>query len=131
MAKHIAVDFDEVLFPLFTEYARYYQKKVNRPVRLPLKHPYCFGTAVGTSDAEAQEKLQEFFHSEEHRNLIPIAGSQRVIEKLKSDGWTLSLVTARPKTSSVATEYLIEKFFPIIKPSKDKFIIMVPRISQI
>ena len=112
MAKRIAIDFDEVLFPLFTEYTRYYQKKVNRPVKVPLKHPYCFGTAIGTSDDEAQEKLQEFFRSEEHRKLTPIAGSQRVIEKLKSDGWEMSLVTARPTTASHETEYLLEKFFP-------------------
>ena len=112
MTRHIAVDFDEVLFPLFTEYTRYYQKRVNRPVRPPLKHPYCFGTAIGTSEDEAQEHLYDFFRSDDHRNLIPIAGSQRVIEKLKSDGWTLSMVTARPNVSWPQTEYLLENFFP-------------------
>ena len=110
-AKLIAIDFDEVLFPLFTEYANYFQKNHSKPVRLPLKYPYHYATALGTSEESARETLTAFFASPEHANMKPIAGSVSTLKKLKEDGWDLAVVTARPKTVSVQTQYLLDKHF--------------------
>ena len=84
-AKLIAIDFDEVLFPLFTEYANYFQKNHSKPVRLPLKYPYHYATALGTSEESARETLAAFFASPEHANMKPIAGSVSTLKKLKED----------------------------------------------
>lgn len=110
-AKLIAVDFDEVLFPLFIEYANYFQKKHHRKVRLPLEYPYHYATALNTSYDNAQEILGKFFVSPEHTNLKPIAGSVRTLKKLKEDGWDLAVVTARPKVVASQTQYLLDEHF--------------------
>lgn len=110
-SKLIAVDFDEVLFPLFTEYAKYYQKRCAKKVRLPLKYPYHFSTALDISEENSRIMLAEFFDSEDHYNLTPIAGSVSTLNKLKEEGWRLSIVTARTKSTTRPTQYLVDKYF--------------------
>ena len=57
-------------------------------------------------------KLNEFYQSEFWRNISPIPGAKEALKHLTSEGYSISVVTARGDNQKVVTEEFLEKCFP-------------------
>jgi 5'(3')-deoxyribonucleotidase len=107
LARKIAVDIDEVLCPFF-------HPMINRANRAPpvaKRYPYVYQKALGITDDESREMIQEFYKSKEFSNLPKLKNAEYALYQMKRQGYKLYAVTGRQIESRKATEYWVHKNF--------------------
>lgn len=111
--KRIAVDIDEVLFPLTTEFL--------------VKHNREHGTSIGLSDLhsyyyieelydikngdEAEDIIESFLQEAYEGNIGPYSGAVDAIKKLQEQ-FDIYVITARRPSMQAITEKWLTKHFP-------------------
>ena len=108
MNTKIAIDVDEVLVHLLKPMAK------RRGVKLPKnqKYNYLYREVFNCTEEESQKILQEFYLSDDFRNLKPIKGSQKAMQNLNMVFDKMYIVTGRQETVREPTELWIEHFYP-------------------
>jgi 5'(3')-deoxyribonucleotidase len=114
VGRKIAIDMDEVLFPMISRLDLYYKRRYNKcpPTHYPRKYNY--GEHYNMTNEESKEFVQGFYYSSEAYTTLPIAASVKSMNKLKENKNKLWIVTGRqlyPQCKNV-TYYLIQKHFP-------------------
>ena len=74
----IAVDIDEVLVPFLPELAKFHQKRVRHPVKMPIRY-YHYAPLFNITEEESSKLVSDFYRSEEHSKLKPLTGSNEVL----------------------------------------------------
>lgn len=108
MNTKIAIDVDEVLVHLLKPMAK------RRGVKLPKnkKYNYLYREIFNCTEEESQKILNEFYFSEDFKNLQPIKGSQFAMQNLNTVFDKMYIVTGRQEIVREPTELWIEHFFP-------------------
>lgn len=111
--RNIAVDMDEVLFPMISRLDRYYKRKYKKspPIHYPKKYDY--STYFNISVNESKEFVNSFYYSDIAYSTKPINNSVNAMRKLKNNNNRLSVVTGRqtyPQCKNV-TSYLLQTHF--------------------
>lgn len=113
--KPIAIDMDEVLFPMIKPLTKFYQHKYNKRLEKPNYSKYLFSKIFNLPDIESKILTYEYYSSKYAHNVKPLSNSFQTLENL-SNNFSLYIVTGR-QTYDVCkenTEYLIQKHFPNI-----------------
>ena len=111
--RRIAVDMDEVLFPMLSRLDLHYKKKFNKcpPSYYPKKYNY--SEYFGMNMEESKEFVKGFYYSNTAYTTQPLPGAVNAMRKLK-DKNKLVVLTGRqiyPQSKNV-TYYLLQKHFP-------------------
>ncbi len=108
--QRIAIDVDEVLVPMFHTLSNYHQKQSNRQVKMPVRHPYRYSHALGVTEKESTKLVQDFYETDEFRNMRPLTGAIEGIASLKN-AHDLVVVTGRHNESIDATHEWLNRWF--------------------
>ena len=104
----IAVDMDEVLFPLLRPMLRH--SNIKQP--MSKKYPYDYSVIMNRPREEAQKVLYEYYDSKEFNMVLPIHGSQQAIHNFKKNGYDLYVLTGRQDRIRDKTEDWLKYWFP-------------------
>ena len=112
----IAIDFDEVLFPMLPQLHKYANRKYtncNKKYQQNGKYKYLFKDIFDVSDNSAKKLVYGFYSSKEAFETKPLSGSIMSIKKLSKKN-KLYIITGRQNYywSKRNTEYLIDTYFP-------------------
>ena len=106
----IAVDVDEVLFPMMKQlskhYAHVYKKKA--PTYAPKKYKY--SEHFNITETESKYLVKSFYGSKYHKSAKPILYSQQVLKQLKNK-YDLGIVTGRQIYGKAATIDFINEYY--------------------
>ena len=107
MNTKIAIDVDEVLVHFLKPMAKW------KGVALPKqpKYNYLYREVFNCTEEESQKILNEFYFSEDFKNLQPIKGSQFAMQNLNKVVDRMYIVTGRQEIVREPTELWIEHFF--------------------
>jgi uncharacterized HAD superfamily protein len=108
--KTIAVDIDEVLFPMAPSFLRYYNDEHGSNYRLEQMSSYFLEDLTGDSQEYMLSKIETFLKSEDYKLGEPVSGSIEAIRQLRKK-FRLVLVTARDHFYRGATEEFLEAKF--------------------
>jgi len=107
MNRRIAIDLDEVLVPFLRPLANYHG------VQLPKgKHTYVFSNVFDCSREHAQDMIYHYYRSPEFLFEKPIAGSQRAMQKFRSQVDRMYIMTGRQDCAREQTELWVQRHFP-------------------
>jgi 5'(3')-deoxyribonucleotidase len=111
----IAVDFDEVLFPMLKNIEKYGLRKNKIRSKIPKskRYEYNYAKLFSISDKESKMLVKNFYSSTEAYEAKPIDYSQEGIGKLSESG-QLYIVTGRQnyKDAFAHTEYFLNTYYP-------------------
>lgn len=109
---HLAIDFDEVLFPLEESLALYHnQTYATRFLAEDLRKAYEYHLVWGGTRRQANAKVADFRSSAIHAATKPMEGSARAIESL-AGRFRITIITARGPTATAPTTNWIERWLP-------------------
>jgi 5'(3')-deoxyribonucleotidase len=108
--RRVAVDVDEVLAPMFHTIANHRQRMSAKQIKVPVRHPYRYSHALGVTEKESTRLVQEFYETDEFRNMRPITGAVEGIRALK-ESHDLVVVTGRHDESIDATHEWLNRWF--------------------
>jgi 5'(3')-deoxyribonucleotidase len=110
--RRIAVDMDEVLFPMISRLDKFYLKKYKKcpPSNYPKKYDY--SAYYGFSMNESKKFVKDFYYSDIAYNTEPLKNAYESMKTLKSRN-ELYVVTGRQTYAQCknVTYYLLEKYF--------------------
>src|SRR3989344_283378 len=106
----IAVDIDEVLFPMSPTFLRYYNTTEKTDYTLDQMISYYFEAITGDSREEILSKIKAYLKTEDYEQGKPVAGSIDAIRKLRKR-FRLIVVTSRANFFRGHTEDFLEKHF--------------------
>lgn len=111
MKQVIAVDIDEVLFPLTPTFMDYHNEVYK--TQLTLAHKTCdfLEEIIGGTTAEMLAKMDDYLATRHYAGATPIPDARAVVRRLSKD-YRLVLITARAASWREATERFIEEHFP-------------------
>jgi 5'(3')-deoxyribonucleotidase len=111
-AKRIAIDMDEVLFPMIKPLARHYISKHKKaiPAKLPKVYDYC--KYFNLSETESKLLVESFYYSHQSTTVTPLQHSVNAMQTLAQDN-LLYVVTGRQtyKQCINVTHHLLNKHF--------------------
>lgn len=106
----IAVDIDEVLFPMAPTFLKYHNTAHGTSIELDHLTSYYLEDITGETVEQVIQKIKTYLNTEHYSNGQPIDGSVDAIKKLRSK-FRLVLITARNDFYRGHTESFIEKHF--------------------
>jgi 5'(3')-deoxyribonucleotidase len=106
--RRIAVDLDEVLFPLLKPMMKYH--KVKDP--LTMRYPYKFAEVFGVTPERAQSMLYEYYETPEFENQRPVMGARHNVDAISQNVDTMYIVTGRQEFLRDKTEKWVQTHFP-------------------
>jgi uncharacterized HAD superfamily protein len=106
----IAVDIDEVLFPMAPTFLDYHNTTHGTTITLDQMVSYYLEDITGETIEEVIEKIKAYLDSEHYSSGTPIKGSVEAISKLRQR-FRLVLITSRNDFYRGYTEDFIEKHF--------------------
>lgn len=106
----IAVDIDEVLFPMAPTFLRYYNTQHGTDFKLDQMSSYYLEELTGDTKDVMLKKIQEYLKTEDYTLGQPISGSIDAIKKLR-EKFRLILVTSRDHFFRGPTEAYLEGHF--------------------
>ena len=115
--KRIAIDIDEVLFPMIEPLTKYYNTKPiakKRPKLINSKpKKYNYAQFFGINEEEAKYLVHGYYNSNNAYEVKPIEGSEKAMMELSKDN-ELYIVTGRQTyvQTKLYTEYMMNKYFP-------------------
>ncbi len=107
----IAIDVDEVLADLLSQFIKYHNDLYGTNLRREEFATYNWWEVIGDGYASDKEKILSFFKSPYVDQIEPIAGAQAGVKELKESN-ELVVVTSRHFSLSVLTEHWLNKYFP-------------------
>jgi 5'(3')-deoxyribonucleotidase len=106
--RRIAVDLDEVLFPLLKPMMKYH--RVNEPSTM--RYPYKFSEVFGVTPDRAQSMLYAYCDTYEFENQRPVIGARHNVEAISQNVDKMYIVTGRQEFLRDKTEKWIQTHFP-------------------
>lgn len=106
----IAVDIDEVLFPLLSTFFPYLKAKHGIDVRQEQMKTYRTEDVIGGTVEELLAKMDDYLQTEHYENALPVKGAAMALKELHKK-YRLVVITARHKTFRGLTERFIETHF--------------------
>jgi 5'(3')-deoxyribonucleotidase len=106
--KRIAVDLDEVLFPLLKPMMKHH--KVQEPPRM--KYAYNYSEVLGVSRDKAQSMLYEYYDTPEFESQRPVLGSRYNVDAIRNGVDKMYIVTGRQEFLREKTEKWIQENYP-------------------
>lgn len=112
MGKRIAVDMDEVLFPMITRMNKYYEKKYQKPAPKKLPNVYDYSAHFNISKKASQLFVYDFYDTSFAYATEPLDASVEAMQSLAKTN-TLYILTGRQTYNQckLVTQYLIQKYF--------------------
>ncbi len=105
----IAIDVDDVLFPLNEGFLKFHNKKYHTNIKT--FEVWDVFKVLGCTKEEAVKRYHEYFETESLESTKPLEFSQEAIEKLKQKH-ELVIVTSRPEFMKEKTLAWLNKHFP-------------------
>jgi uncharacterized HAD superfamily protein len=109
----IGIDLDDVLLDFFSILLLYYNKYYGTEYEIKDISSYDLSILWQCEPDEAIRRVFEFYHTKEHLNAMPIAGSLDSLQIL-SKNFDLVVVTSKPESISSITYHWIDEHFPNI-----------------
>jgi uncharacterized HAD superfamily protein len=106
----IAVDIDEVIFPLAPTFLKYYNEQTGTSYTVDDMTSYYVEEITGEPKSEVLAKLEAYLKSEHHRDAEPVEGAIDAIKALHQR-YSLVVVTARAPFFSGHTEDFLKRHF--------------------
>jgi len=106
--RRIAVDFDEVLFPLLKPMMKYH--KVKEPSTM--RYPYKFAEVFQVTHEKSRSMLYEYTETPEFANQRPVLGSKFNVEAIRTGVDKMYIVTGRQEFLRDKTEKWLQTHFP-------------------
>jgi uncharacterized HAD superfamily protein len=106
----IAVDIDEVLFPLAPTFLKYYNQQTNTSYGVEDMTSYYMEEVSGEPREVVLEKLKAYLDSEYHTGAKPISGAIEAISRLRKN-YSLVIVTARAPFFEGHTQKFLHEHF--------------------
>ena len=113
VGRKIAVDFDEVLFPMLSQLNKHYAHKYNKKAPHCPPNAYDYSKHYSINEHDSKVLVESFYHSHYAYTTKPIDYAVQSMKKMKKHN-TLFIVTGRQtyKQSKSVTYYLVDKHFP-------------------
>jgi len=108
LPKRIAVDLDEVLFPLLKPMMKHH--KVQEPSCM--KYSYNYSEVFGVSRDKAQSMLYEYYDTPDFENQRPILGSRYNVDAIRTGVDKMYIVTGRQEFLREKTEKWVRDHYP-------------------
>jgi len=109
---HLAIDFDEVLFPLEESLAAYHnQVYATEFTAADLRKAYEYHLVWGGTRRQANAKVFDFRNSAFHAGTDPVAGAATALNRL-AEHYRLTIITARGLRAQLATLSWIKNKLP-------------------
>lgn len=112
VGRKIAVDFDEVLFPMLSQLNKHYAKKYKK--RIPATSPkvYNYSKFYNINEYDSKVLVESFYHSHYAYSTKPINSAIESMKYLEKQN-DLYIVTGRQNYTQCksVTYYLLEKYF--------------------
>ena len=111
--KRIAVDMDEVMFPMVSQLNKHYSSVYKKAAPAKPPHVYNYAQYYNISDTQSKKLVQSYYESSHAYECKPLEYSQQTLQKLYKKH-KLYVVTGRQKYKSCIklTEHLIDTYFP-------------------
>lgn len=106
----IAVDIDEVLFPMGPTFLHYYNTEHGTDYKLDQMTSYFLEDVTGDSTEYMLGKIQAYLETEHYTKGHPVSGALEAIHKLR-EKFRLVLITSRDHFFRGHTEKFLEKHF--------------------
>jgi 5'(3')-deoxyribonucleotidase len=106
----IAVDIDEVLFPMAPTFLHHYNTQHGTVYTVDQMTSYYLETLTGDTEEYMLSKIKEYLKTENYRSGQPITGSIDAIQELRKR-FNLALVTSRNRFYRGSTEEFLETHF--------------------
>lgn len=109
--KRIAIDMDEVLFPMIKPLAKHYSSKYNKSIPAKLPKKYNYSQYFNMSEKESKHLVESFYYSE-HSNVKPLQHSVDAMKSLAEEN-LLYVVTGRQTYNQCinVTHDLLNEYF--------------------
>jgi len=107
----IGIDLDEVLAGFFESFIKYHNKNYGTALRREMLRDYDISKILGIDYDALEPRLEDFYKSEEFKNIRPIEGAIESIPEIR-EGNELFIVTGRPSRFEKDTLGWINKHFP-------------------
>ncbi len=108
----IGIDLDEVVADSIAAIIKLHNERYGTRLKRDDFHTYVFEEVWGGTREEAIKKVDEFFATDQLKNISPIAGSLKAIAALKAKGHELYVITGRSNDNVRQTEQWLEGHFP-------------------
>ena len=110
----VAIDMDEVMTNMLPALRQHYKRTRRCPskIRSIQQRKYIYKDIFNISEKESKWLVYSFWNSPEAASMEPMKGSQKVLKKLKDEGYSLTVVTGRQRYAKKCTETFIEKYYP-------------------
>lgn len=106
----VAVDVDEVLYPMMKQLSKHYNKLHNKKAPIYYPKKYVYSDHFKISNDESKHLVRSFYSSDFHKSTKPIMYSQDVLKKLKRK-YDLGIITGRQCYGKDATLEFINEYF--------------------
>ena len=109
----VAVSIDEVLTNMLPALQKHYKRtrRSSSKIRSVQQRKYLYKDIFGMSEKESKWLVYSFWNSEEAESMVPIKRSQTVLQDLKDNGHSLTVVTGRQSYSKKCTENFIKDYY--------------------
>lgn len=94
LAKRIAIDMDEVLFPMIKPLAKHYSSKYKKAVPAKLPKTYNYSQYFNITEMESKCLVESFYYSDYSKNVKPLQYSVDTMKLLAEEN-LLYVVTGR------------------------------------
>lgn len=110
-AKRIAIDMDEVLFPMIKPLSKHYSSKYKRAIPAKLPKNYNYSQYFNITEMESKLLVESFYYSE-HANVKPLQHSVDAMKALADEN-LLYVVTGRQTYNQCisVTHDLLNEYF--------------------
>ena len=110
MTKHIALDFDETLYPMLNQLDKFHRRTRKTPIRTKITE-YNYAQRYNMSTQASKFFVREFYQSTEHALCDPIYKAKDTMRALKKKGYILGIITGRQYYASGVTYEYVKKHF--------------------
>lgn len=125
MKNTIAVDLDDVLANTADHLDRYYNARFGTNIKLQDHQTYKLNDIWNRTLSEVIDITDDFFQSEEGKNITPFEGAEYAIDELATK-YNLIVLTSRDLDLKNETKEWVDKYFP----DKFKEIVMTNKLSK-
>ncbi|MFP4119302.1 MAG: 5' nucleotidase, NT5C type [Candidatus Woesearchaeota archaeon] len=109
---NIAVDVDEVIARFLEQFMNFQEARYNRRLAPEDCHSYLFRDLFDMTEEEEIKQIMEFYDSPFFKDIKPIPEARETLERLKHQGHSLYVITARQHRIEKETKSWIDTHFP-------------------
>jgi 5'(3')-deoxyribonucleotidase len=110
----IGVDLDEILSDTLTSVLEYYNSVHGTNLKRDEFVSYNYWEIWGGTKENAVKLIEDYYKTNYFKNIKPIAGAKENLEKLKSEGYELFVITGRSDKYKKGTKDWLTEYYPNI-----------------